>query len=189
MEFGFKFLFHCSDPVWYRFALCECSPVWSCRFSYNCSQNDGDDVADNDSNSLCTSVSCWWPSIENTLMVVLSATTATSRPVRPVLSSHFPASQSPEETTSYPVSTDIINAHSQSVTRTLFPPPRTIRNCRCLSVCLSLCLSVCLLATLRKNVWTDPHEISGKVGNGPVNKWLSFGGDPGRGSGYGSRHW
>jgi len=35
--------------------------------------------------------------------------------------------------------------------------------------------------------------FSGKVGNGPMNKRLNFGGDPdhrsGSGSGYGSRHW
>jgi len=52
---------------------------------------------------------------------------------------------------------------------------------------------VCLLATLRKNCWMDLHgifrvgwsltslfskEFSGKVGNGPMNKRLNFGGDP-----------
>jgi len=37
---------------------------------------------------------------------------------------------------------------------------------------------VCLLATLHKNVQTDLHEFSGKVGNEPMNKWLNFGGDP-----------
>ena len=31
-------------------------------------------------------------------------------------------------------------------------------------------LSVCLLATLRKNFQTDLHEISGKIGNGSINK-------------------
>jgi len=34
-------------------------------------------------------------------------------------------------------------------------------------------------------------KFSGKVGNGPMNKWLNFGGDPDHGSGsafdYGSR--
>jgi len=63
------------------------------------------------------------------------------------------------------------------------------------------CLSVCLLATLRKNFWMDLHEISREgwqwaivsdiaifvlkrdvklqlTGNGPLNKWLNFGGDP-----------
>jgi len=38
-------------------------------------------------------------------------------------------------------------------------------------------LSVCLLATLRKNFQTDLHEISGKIGNGSINKWLNFGGN------------
>jgi len=37
----------------------------------------------------------------------------------------------------------------------ILPPPRRICNRRCLSVCLS----PCLLATLRKNFWTDLHEI------------------------------
>jgi len=34
-------------------------------------------------------------------------------------------------------------------------------------------------------------EFSGKVGNGPMNKGLNFGGDPDHGSGSGSvsRHW
>jgi len=39
-------------------------------------------------------------------------------------------------------------------------------------------LFVCLLATLCKNFRTDLHEISRKVGSGPVNKRLNFGGDP-----------
>jgi len=47
-----------------------------------------------------------------------------------------------------------------------------------------LSLYVCLLATLRKNFRTDLHAISEKVGNGPVNKRLNFGGDPDHGSGY-----
>jgi len=29
-------------------------------------------------------------------------------------------------------------------------------------------------------------KLSGKVGNGPVNKWLNFGGDPDQGFRYGS---
>jgi len=36
-------------------------------------------------------------------------------------------------------------------------------------------------------------KFSGKVGNGPMNKWLNFGGDSDHGCGYGSgsvsRHW
>jgi len=32
-------------------------------------------------------------------------------------------------------------------------------------------------------------KFSGNVGNGPVNKWFNFGGDPDHGFGYGSRHW
>jgi len=35
-----------------------------------------------------------------------------------------------------------------------------------------------LLATLRENFRTDLHEIFRKVGNGPMNNWLNFGGDP-----------
>ena len=31
-------------------------------------------------------------------------------------------------------------------------------------------------------------KFSRKVGNGPVNKWLNFGGDPNHGSEYGSRY-
>ena len=62
-----------------------------------------------------------------------------------------------------------------------------------LSVCLFVCLFVCLLATLPQNVWTDLHEISGKAGNGPVNKnqWLNFGGEPhdGSRSASGRRHY
>jgi len=38
-------------------------------------------------------------------------------------------------------------------------------------------LFVCLLATLRKNFQTHLHEIFRKVGNGPMNKWLNFGGE------------
>jgi len=33
----------------------------------------------------------------------------------------------------------------------------------------------------------DLHEISGMVGNGPMNKWLNYSGDPAHGSV--SRHW
>jgi len=44
-----------------------------------------------------------------------------------------------------------------------------------------------LLATLRKNLGTDLHEIFREVGNEPMNKWLNFGGDsdgdPDHGSG------
>jgi len=47
-------------------------------------------------------------------------------------------------------------------------------------VIVVVCLSACLLATLRKNFWTDLHKICREVGNAPVNKWLSFGGNPGR---------
>jgi len=48
----------------------------------------------------------------------------------------------------------------------------------CFRHVLSVCLSVCLLATLRKNFWTDLHEIFREVCNGPVNKLLNFSGDP-----------
>jgi len=40
-----------------------------------------------------------------------------------------------------------------------------------------VCLSVCLLANLRKNFQTDLREIFSKGCNGPMNKWLNFGGD------------
>jgi len=36
----------------------------------------------------------------------------------------------------------------------------------------------CLLAILRKNFPTVCMKFSGKVGNGPMNKRLNFGGDP-----------
>ena len=49
---------------------------------------------------------------------------------------------------------------------------------------LFVCLSVSLLAALRKNFWTDLHNISETVCNRPVNKWLNFGGYPNHGSGY-----
>jgi len=46
---------------------------------------------------------------------------------------------------------------------------------------LFVCLSVYLLATLCKNFQTDFWvTFSGKVGNGPVNRWLNFGADPDR---------
>ena len=45
--------------------------------------------------------------------------------------------------------------------------------------CNRRCLSVCLSATSHKNVRTDLHESFRKVANGPVNKCLNFGGDPG----------
>ena len=32
---------------------------------------------------------------------------------------------------------------------------------------------------MNKKILTDLHEFSGKVGNGPMNKRLNFGGDPG----------
>jgi len=35
-------------------------------------------------------------------------------------------------------------------------------------------LFVCLLATLRKNFWMDCMKFSGKVGNGPMNKWFTW---------------
>ena len=54
---------------------------------------------------------------------------------------------------------------------TSLPPPRRIRNRRC--------LSVCLLATLRKKLPNgSAWNFAGKVGNGPMNKWLNFGGYP-----------
>ena len=63
----------------------------------------------------------------------------------------------------------------------------------CLFVCLSVCLSVSNFA--QKASEQICMKFSGKVGNGPMNKWLNFGGNPdhrsgnGYGSGYGSRHW
>ena len=56
---------------------------------------------------------------------------------------------------------------------TLLPPPRRIRNRRC--------LSVCLLATLRKNFRTDLHEIFRENW-----QWITDLMDHGPGSGYGS---
>jgi len=41
-----------------------------------------------------------------------------------------------------------------------------------------VCLFVCLLATLRKTSERICTKFSGKVGNGPVNKWLNFGSHP-----------
>jgi len=44
---------------------------------------------------------------------------------------------------------------------------------------LFVCLSVCLLAALRKKTSARIcMKFSGKVGNGPMNKRLNFGGDP-----------
>jgi len=43
---------------------------------------------------------------------------------------------------------------------------------------LFVCLSLCQLATLRKNFQRIYFKFSRKVGNGPVNKRLNFGGDP-----------
>ena len=44
---------------------------------------------------------------------------------------------------------------------------------------LFVCLFVCLLATLRKKTSQQIcMKFSGKVGSGPMNKWLNFGGDP-----------
>jgi len=44
-----------------------------------------------------------------------------------------------------------------------------------------------LLATLRKNLQIC-MKFSGKVGNGPMNKWLNFGGNQDNGSGSILRH-
>jgi len=52
----------------------------------------------------------------------------------------------------------------------LLPLPRRIRNCHCLSVCWQLCA--------KSSKWIC-MKFSGKVGNGPWNKWLNFGGSPG----------
>ena len=43
----------------------------------------------------------------------------------------------------------------------------------CLSVCLFDCQQLCTTTSERTCM-----KFSGKVGNGPVNKWLHFGGDP-----------
>ena len=48
----------------------------------------------------------------------------------------------------------------------LLPPPRTICNRRC--------LSVCLLATLRKNFWTDSHEIFRKGWQWATEQTIKF---------------
>ena len=68
-----------------------------------------------------------------------------------------------------------LDIYLNSRRHTFLPPPRSI----CTRRCLSLCLFVCLLATLRKTSEWIYMKFSGKVGNGPVNKWLNFGGDPG----------
>ena len=52
----------------------------------------------------------------------------------------------------------------------LLPPPRRL--------CFRRCLSVCLLAILCKNFERICLEILGKVGIGPVNNRLNFGGYP-----------
>jgi len=63
----------------------------------------------------------------------------------------------------------------------------------CLSVYLSVCLTVSNFA--QKTSERICMKFSGKIGNGPMNKRLNFGGDPDRGSGYRygsgsiSRHW
>jgi len=73
----------------------------------------------------------------------------------------------------------------------LLPPPRRLFNCRCLFVCLSVCLPISNFAQKLPNGFA--WKFSGKVGNGPVNNGLNFGGDPGHGSGsgygYRSRFW
>jgi len=56
-------------------------------------------------------------------------------------------------------------------------------------VIVVVCLSVCLLATLRKNVRSDLHEILVEGWQWVVNRWLNFCGDHNHGSGYGWRHW
>ena len=43
-----------------------------------------------------------------------------------------------------------------------------------LSVALSVCLSACLLATLRKNGWTDFHEICRVCGTWYKEQWEHF---------------
>ena len=57
--------------------------------------------------------------------------------------------------------------HSYWKRTKLLPPPRRICNCRCLSVCWQLC------AETSKRIC---RKFSGKVGNGPMNKWLNFAG-------------
>jgi len=46
-------------------------------------------------------------------------------------------------------------------------------NRRCLSVCLFDCQQLCTTTSERTCM-----KFSGKIGNGPMNKWLHFGGDP-----------
>jgi len=48
---------------------------------------------------------------------------------------------------------------------------------------LFVCLFVCLLTNLRKTSKRICMKFSEKVGNGPMNKRLHFGGDLGHGSG------
>ena len=60
------------------------------------------------------------------------------------------------------------------------PSPRRICNRSCLTVCKQL------YAKTSERIYMKFLE---KVGNGPVNKWLNFGGDPDHGSGSESRHW
>jgi len=43
-------------------------------------------------------------------------------------------------------------------------------------VFIVVCLSVCLLATLRKSFLIG-MKFAGKVGSGPMKKWLNFGDD------------
>jgi len=76
--------------------------------------------------------------------------------------------------------------------RLLLPPPRRICHRCCLSVCLFVCLFLCLSVCnfAQKTSKRICMEFLGKVGNGPTNKWLQFGGDPDHGSesGFISRH-
>jgi len=70
-----------------------------------------------------------------------------------------------------PMTCALEHCYEESDTNTQYlPPPRRIRNRRC--------LSVCLLATLFQNFETDCMKFSRKVGNVPGNKWFNFGGDP-----------
>jgi len=64
---------------------------------------------------------------------------------------------------------------------------RYVYLCQGRYVIVVVCTFICQFATLRNLngfAW-----VSGKVGNGPMNKWFNFGGDPGHLSGYRSRHW
>ena len=67
----------------------------------------------------------------------------------------------------------------------LLPPPRRL----CFLRCLFVCLSVSNFAQTSRQICM---KFPGKVGNGPMNKWLHFGGDlePIRQTaGLISRHW